>query len=150
MYLSTPFKSCLNILSILLKALRRKCGNASLMSFVSDTIGIELDFAREYKSRSLRQGVSCLSEGGKGLKGEVFSCRLQDSGCGVETLRWQGCEGMWKAALENGVHEYRWQVRVVLGDQPSSCTRLIYYPSSSAAGIGFAEGPVEGANRKLY
>lgn len=41
-----------------------------------------------------------------------------------------------RAALDEkrhaGVHEYRWQVRVVLVDQPTSCTRLIYYPSSSA------------------
>lgn len=91
------------------------------------------------------------------------SCRLHGGGCGVETTqgegwtlakggrvewRYRGREGENKVGKR--AHEYRWQVRVVLDDQPPSCTRLIYYPRLWLWGIGFVEGPAEGANRKLY
>lgn len=78
-------------------------------------------------------------------------------GCGVETTRGEGglsdgieVERGEGIRLRGEGHEYRWQLRVVLDDQPPSCTRLIYYPRLWLWGIGFVEGPAEGANRKLY
>lgn len=56
------------------------------------------------------------------------SCRLHAGGCGVETTRRMARGGVEGKGVGKRAHEYRWQVRVVLGDQPPSCTRLIYCP----------------------
>lgn len=96
---------------------------------------------------SLRAAYTAVVAASKRYGGEGCTLprgvRLSDGGEGVG---WgEGEDKVGKRA-----HEYRWQVRVVLDDQPPSCTRLIYYPRLWLWGIGFVGGPAEGANRKLY
>lgn len=76
--------------------------------------------------------------------------RRNDTRRGWVEGRYRGRERGRGIRLRGEGHEYRWQLRVVLDDQPPSCTRLIYYPRLWLWGIGFVEGPAEGANRKLY
>jgi len=104
----------------------------SLTLFASDTIGIGTRFRASINLGVYDKVYRAFPVGGRGVggkggrtgtvtRGRIFSCRLLGSGCGIETSSYRGIEGVRRNCFgESGVHEYRWQVRVVLG-QPSSC-----------------------------